>query len=771
MSGLKRKLARAIQFVKGINKEYLKQKWIQIKNIKKKDIIHLIKIHRKKILFAFLAFVGVMVAIPIFTYFYFARDLRSKETIINKKNEGVVLLDRNDKPFFTLFDATTKNPVAINELPKLTTQAFVAVEDKDFYKHPGFSITGFLRAVRENILSESYSQGGSTISQQLIKTTILTPDKKLLRKYQELVLAIELERKYSKDDILEMYINSIYYGEGAFGIQDASRRYFSKDAKNLTLAESALLAGVISSPSYLSPISGDLVAALERKDLILKLMQDQGYITENQKVAAQKQKIVINPTEGDINSEAVHFALMVQDFLIEEYGEQTVANSGFVVKTTIDLDLQKKAQESVAAQVERLKTSLVSNGAAVAIDPKTGEILALVGSHDYADDKNGRINMAVRPRQPGSSFKPIVYAKALEDRKITASTQLADEPVKFGTYEPKNYDNRFRGKVLTRYALANSLNIPAVHVLNMIGVRSGIAQAKEMGITTLSNNTDYGLALVLGAAEIPLMEMTNAYAVFADQGTWHKNQIFLEIRDKNGNVILEPKEESKDVLAPSVAFIISHILSDNQARQDTFGGSLTISRKAAVKTGTTNDYRDSLTIGYTPEVVVGVWIGNNDNTPMNSVAGSGGAGPIWRQIMEAYLAGKPTSDFQKPATVIDETVCREDGLKIDKEPATSSAFLEYFLRGTAPTKPCGIIPTPTPTKTEDEKKKEEEDRKKREEEEKKKNETPTPQPTATSVPATPTSIINLTPTVTPTSGPTNTPGAPTATPTSIVPTL
>ncbi|HRN70980.1 MAG TPA: penicillin-binding transpeptidase domain-containing protein, partial [Candidatus Woesebacteria bacterium] len=400
---------------------------------------------------------------------------------------------------------------------------------------------------------------------------------------------------------------------------------------------------------------------------------------------------------------------------------------------------------AVANQVERLATSQVTNGAAVVVDPNTGDILALVGSHDYADDKNGRINMAVRPRQPGSSFKPIVYAKALEERKITASTQLDDEPVTFGTYEPKNYDNRFRGKVLMRYALANSLNIPAVHVLNMIGVKAGIDQAQEMGITTISDATDYGLSLVLGAAEVPLIEMTNAYAVFADQGKWHKNQIFLEVRDKNGTVILEPKEETKDVLTPSVAFIISHILSDNEARQDTFGGSLTISRKAAVKTGTTNDYRDSLTIGYTPQVVVGVWIGNNDNTPMNSVAGSGGAGPIWRQIMETYLQGKPIADFQKPATVIDETVCKEDGKKLEKDEATSSAFLEYFLRGTAPTEMCSIIPTPTPTLTEEQKKQEEDERKKREEEERQKNATATPAPTNTPAPTATQAPITPTP--------------------------
>ncbi len=767
MSSLKKKLQETIQFIKKIDKEYVLKKWQQIRNIKIKDVISFVTYHRRTILYVFLAGTAVMVAIPIITYFYFVRDLKSKETIIHKKNEGVVLLDRNDKPFFTLFDAKTSNPVSYNTIPKKTREAFIAIEDKDFYTHPGFSISGLARAVKENLLSESYAQGGSTISQQLMKNTLLSPDKVLLRKYQELVLAIELERHYSKEDILEMYLNTIYFGEGAFGIEDASQRYFSKDVSELTLSESALLAAIIQAPSALSPISGNEQAALKRRNLVLQLMQNQGYITKEEEAAAQKEAIILNPTKDDINEDAVHFALMIQNFLIDEYGEQTVANSGFVIKTTIDLDLQKAAQDAVSKQIDRLVASKATNGAAVAIDPETGEVLALVGSHDYADEDNGRINMAVRARQPGSSFKPLVYAKAIEEKKITASTQLEDEPVKFGTYEPRNYDNRFRGKVLARYALANSLNIPAVHVLDMIGVKAGIENARDMGITTLSDSTDYGLSLVLGGAEVPLIEMTNAYAVFAHEGTWHKYNIFLEVRDKNGNVILKPTTENKQAIPSAVAYIISSILSDNQARQDTFGNSLTISRTAAVKTGTTNDYRDSLTIGYTPQIVVGVWVGNNDNTPMSSVAGSSGAGPIWRQIMEAALKGKPVVEFKKPSSVVDENVCREDGLKLDKEIATSSAYMEYYLKGTEPTEICGIIPTPTPTKTDEQKKQEEEENKKREEEERKKNETPTPQPTTTSAP-TPTTVPSTpTPTLV---VPTTTPII-TITPTDIVPSL
>ncbi len=764
MEKFKKQLNKTILFIKRIDKEYIVEKYHQMRSLQWKDVRHFVIKFHTPIKYGIIGGAAIMLIIPIGTYVYFVRDLTTKDRIINKKNAGVVLLDRNEKPFFTLFDATTKNPVSLKEIPEYTKQAFIAIEDKDFYKHPGFSISGFARAVRQNLLSESFAQGGSTISQQLMKNTILSAQKRLLRKYQELVLALELERRYSKDDILEMYINTNYFGEGAFGIQDAARRYFSKDAKDLTLAESALLAGVIQAPSALSPISGNVTRSMERKDLVLKLMADQGYITQAQMKQAQSQKITIAPTENAINDEAVHFALMVQDKLIDEYGEQTVAQSGFQVKTTIDLDLQKTAQDAVETQIQRLATSGVTNGATVVIDPKTGEVLALVGSHDWNDEDNGKINMAVRPRQPGSSFKPIIYARAFDARYITPSSQLKDEPVKFGNYEPKNYDNKFRGKVLARFALANSLNIPAVHVMEMVGVKDGIKMAESLGITTLDENAGYGLPLVLGAAEVPLIEMTNAYATFANQGTWNKYQIFLEVRDKNGKVILENKPQSRRAISSAVSYLISAILSDNKARSEVFGNSLNLSRTAAVKTGTTNDYKDALTIGYTPQVAVGVWIGNNDNKPMNSVAGSLGAAPIWRQIMEGYLKDKPVENFVKPSQIEEEKICKEDGLKI--EFATESAYLEYFIRGTKPTKLCGI-PTPTPTKTDDEKKKEEEERKLKEEEEKKKNETPTPQPTSTAAP-TPTSAA--TPTSTPAAVPTSTPII-SITPTDIIPTL
>lgn len=739
MEKLKAKLNQIVSFIKKIDKPYLQQKYRQLKSLRRQDVIYFLKRNRKYVKRGVLIFIGIMLFIPVFTYIYFAGDLSSKERILAKKNQGVVLLDRNDKPFFTLFDATTKNPISINDLPEYTPHAFIAVEDREFYEHPGFSIAGIARALRENFFGEGAIQGGSTISQQLIKNAILSPDRHLLRKYQELVLALEIERKYSKDDILELYINTNYYGEGSFGIQDASQRYFSKDSKNLTLAESALLAGIIRAPSYYSPLTGDLEAAMERKDLILNLMHDQGYISGEELDDALAEEIEFDPTEQDINEQGVHFALMVRDLLIEEFGEQDVASSGFTVKTTMDLSLQQASQDAVEAQVNRLRASDVSNGAAVAIDPKTGEVLALVGSYDWNDTETGRINMAIRPRQPGSSFKPIIYGKAFEDRLITPSTMLKDEAVSFGSYRPRNYDNRFRGEVLARYALANSLNIPAVHVMNMVGVKDGIEAASALGITTLNDETDYGLPLVLGAAEVPLIEMTNAYATYANEGEWNNYILFTEVMDKNGRVIFEPDREDRQAVPSSVAFLLSSILSDNKARSEVFGNALSISRTAAVKTGTTENYRDALTIGYTPQLAVGIWIGNNDNTPMTSVAGALGAAPIWRQIMEAGLRGKPTENFIQPAGVVSEEVCLEDGLKI--EFATSSAYPEFFLRGTAPTRLCGIAtPTPTPNDQDNNDNNDEN-------EDENQNNQPTNTPTPTSVPATPTPSLITSPTL------------------------
>lgn len=659
----------------------------------------------KLILWGCLILLGILILTPIFTYLYFVRDLGSKEKIINRNNAGVILQDRNGTPFFTFYNARTKTITPSSEIPDYLKNAVISVEDKDFYKHRGFSPTAVVRAVLTNLEEQEIAIGGSTITQQLVKTTLLTPDRNFLRKYQELFLALELDRRYKKEDILEMYLNSVYFGENAFGVDAAASNYFSKEPAELTLAESALLAGVLPAPSAYSPISGNPDIAFERQEIVLNEMVRQGYITEEEKDEALEEEIEFNPSVSDLNIAAPHFALMVKDELIEKYGEQRLAGSGFIVTTTLDLPYQEYAEGVVADQVARLRGSDATNGAAVVLDPRTGEIISLVGSHDWFNAENGKINMALRPRQPGSSFKPIVYADAFDRKVITPATELHDEQTTFpGNYKPKNYDNRFRGDILARFALAQSLNIPAVEVMEDVGVAKALEFAERLGITTLLEESDYGLSLVLGSASVPLTEMTSTYGVFASGGELAKRTTIVKVQDKNGREVFEQKPQLRRVLGRGVSFQISSILSDNAARQPTFGGSLTISREAAVKTGTTDDYRDALTIGYTPQVVVGVWVGNNDNSPMSSIAGSSGAAPIWRQLIERYLQGKPIERFVKPSNIDQQNICRENGLRaLD---ATSSAYMEYFLPGTVPRGICSgsedddddqQTPTPSPT--------------------------------------------------------------------------
>lgn len=700
-----------------------------------KQILHELWLTFKKpIKLGIIVVLTILILVPPATYLWFVRDLSSKEKIINRKNAGVILYDRNDKPFFTLYGGRTRKTVPLSQIPESLQEAVVAAEDKDFYKHPGFSIAGIGRAIVANFREERLAQGGSTISQQLVKNTLLTQDKNFLRKYQEIFLALEIERRFSKQDILEMYLNTVYFGEGAFGAQEAAQIYFNENSDQLSLSQSALLAAILPAPSALSPISGNRERAYERQRLILDLMVEQGYITEEEKTAAETEKITFAKPEEDNTVQAPHFALMVKDELIKRYGEQRVANSGYKVRTTIDLAWQDYAEQTVKNQVERLAGNDVTNGAAMALDPKTGEILTLVGSHDWFDETNGKINMTLRPRQPGSSFKPIVYARGFEERVLTPATVLEDKEIDIGGYKPKNYDNRFRGDVLVRYALAQSLNIPAVLALEKVGVANALDMARKMGITTLSDSTDYGLALVLGAGEVPLAQMTSAYSVFANDGMLAEPTTILEIKDKNDRVIYRHTPQTRTVMDKGVAFLISSILSDNSARAPVFGSSLTISRPAAVKTGTTDDYRDAWTIGYTPDLVVGAWVGNNDRQPMSRIAGSLGAAPIWRLIMEKILAGTTIHRFDRPLGIVSENICREKGLKV--ESATSSAYMEFFLPGTMPTKECfGTSPTPSDNPTPNP------------------SETPTPtpqpeQPTNTPTPQ-PTQVVD-TPTPTPT---------------------
>lgn len=626
------------------------------------------------------------------TYLYFANDLQTKEGIMNRRDAGIILLDRNSNPFFTFYDAKNKSFVPLSQIPIPTQLAIIAAEDEEFYNHSGFSIKGIIRSFILNLTNSRVVYGGSTITQQLVKNSLLRPTKSFLRKYQEIILAYEIERRYSKKEILEMYLNSVYFGEGAFGIEEAAQVYFNKNANDLNVAESAVLASLLPAPSSLSPFSNELKEVKKRQIGILQRMLENGYVTARQKEQAEKEPLVLNPTKGVINSIAPHFALMVRQELIDRYGEEYLARSGFKVTTTLDSRWQEYAEQSVKKHVLQLARNNAHNGAVVVIDPRTGEIRAMVGSKNWYDDVFGKYNVAESPRQPGSAFKPITYAAAIERGIITPTTILKDVPTTFpGGYRPVNYDRKFRGMITARRALANSINVASIDVLQRVGIEPTIETANDLGITTLRDPSQYGLSLVLGAAEVKLVELTAAYSVFANYGYKNKATAIQKIEDKLGNIIYSHQVIPQQSLKPETAFLISSILSDNAARAEVFGNTLTISRPAAVKTGTTEDYKDAWTVGYTPSLAIGVWVGNNDNAPMDQVAGSLGAAPIWRDLMEHFLADTPIETFNPPSNIVIVEVCRNSSAKTQ----------EYFIRGTEPTPAatCFITKPPSPSAT------------------------------------------------------------------------
>ncbi len=629
------------------------------------------------------------------TYAYFAKDIDQTESLLNRSSTGLILLDDSGKPFFTFYDVKAMNYVDFSKIPQNTIDALISSEDKDYYEHPGFSVKGMARAAYRNLKAKSYIEGGSTITQTLIKNSLLTPDKSLMRKYQEIVLAIELTRKYDKNKIIEMYLNSVYFGEGAFGIFDAAKTYYNKEPANLSLAESAMLIGILPAPSKLSPISNDPTPAYERQKIVLTSLLKDKKISGPQYDEAMAEKLVFAGKKNDLNNEAPHFALFVKDYLLKEFGEEKILRSGFKVKTTINLNMQRLAEKTVEEQVAKLSVNKATNGAVVVIDPKNGFIKAMVGSHNWFDENNGKINMAITPRQPGSSFKPIVYAAALEQKTVTPATVLNDQPKKYSDgYSPKNYDERFRGFVTVRRALANSLNVPAVQLADKIGVKNSLDSGINFGISTLHTDDldKYGLSIVLGSAEIPLIDMTAAYAVFANKGLYQQPTPILDIEDKFGKKIAFKKYDPKRVVSEETAFLISSILSDNQARAEIFGNALTLPyRTAAVKTGTSEFYRDALTIGYTPSLVIGVWVGNNDNSVMDKVAGSLGAAPIWKILMTEYLKNTPNEKFIIPKGIVRDKVCfvitensKKDG---DQEESAKKLvqYDEYYIQGTQKT--------------------------------------------------------------------------------------
>jgi 1A family penicillin-binding protein len=630
---------------------------------------------------------STLILLALFTTVYFANTLGSKERIMNRNKTGVTLLDQNDKVFYTFYNAHSNTYVPLKNIAESAKKAVVASEDKDFYNHAGFSPKGIANALWQNIKPGGLGNGGSTITQQLVKTALLSEQRSYIRKYQELVLSIEIERRYTKDEILEMYLNSVYFGEGAFGIEDASKIYFGKTAAELNTAEASLLIGLLPAPSAYSPISGDRAKAQTRQTYVLGRMKEGAMITSDEASAAAATPLTYVGKKPELELKAPHFALMVKSELEKRYGEEKIARSGYSVKTSLNLDWQTIAETAVANQVNKLARSNVSNGSAVVIDPKTGEVRALVGSKDWNNEVFGKFNIATATRQPGSSFKPIVYGAGIENKVFSAATIFEDKATSFNGYAPNNYDLRYRGDVTLRRALANSLNIPAVEALQKTGIAQTVKTAEQLGITTLGDK-NYNLTMALGTAPANLTEMTNAYATYANGGKHNDSTLITTITDKDKKTIYRAQPKNNRAISAQTSYIISSILSDNTARSELFGSSLNLTkgRVAAVKTGTTENYRDAWTIGYTPSIAVGVWIGNNDEAAMSRVAGSSGAAPIWKNIMQTILANSPVETFTIPSGLTQRSVCRSSGALA--QTTGSNTLTEYFIPGTLPTKTC-----------------------------------------------------------------------------------
>ena len=651
------------------------------------------------------------IAVILFVVFYLLilKDLPSP-TKLSSPNSfplSTKIYDRNGKLLYDIFVEKNRTPIKLSELPVYVKNATLASEDKDFYKHGGFAIRGIVRAAI-NIVFRQKLQGGSTITQQLAKNALLSQERTIRRKIREAILTIAIETLYSKDKILEMYLNQIPYGGTAYGIGTASQTYFGKTADKLTLAEAALLAGLPASPTRYSPFGAHPELAKQRQEYVLEEMVKDKFI-KNEEAETAKNKPLVYTVHGQ-GIKAPHFVMYVKDQLVEKYGQKTVDEGGLRVTTTLDLEIQELAQITVASEVAKLQKEKVSNGAALVTDPKTGEILAMVGSKDYfAKDIDGNVNVTTSLRQPGSSIKPVNYSIALENG-FTPATLIDDSPIVYKVpgqppYSPINYDRRFHGEVPLRITLGSSYNVPAVKVLAAFGVKKMIVRGTEMGITSWTDPSRYGLSLTLGGGEVKMTDMAVTYGVLANLGIRVNLNPILEVKNSTGKILEKnPQGKETPVLNPGTAFLLTNILADNNARTPAFGPNSQLfipDRPVAVKTGTTQNMRDNWTIGYTPSRLTAVWVGNNDNTPMSYVAsGVTGASPIWRKIMDSLLNKKPKEEFPRPEEIIEVEICQASGtLPCQGCPSIKK---EFFIKGTEPKFACNpnrfLNPEPTPNR-------------------------------------------------------------------------
>jgi 1A family penicillin-binding protein len=614
------------------------------------------------------------------------------------------IYDRQGRLLYQIADPRTgiNEIIALSDLPACMPQATIATEDANFYRHPGVDVQGVVRSLWINLKGGEVVAGGSTITQQVARNLLLDPEQRaqrtLRRKIRESILALDLTRHYSRNDILAIYLNQTYYGNLAYGVEAAARAYFGKSAADLSLAECAMLAGLPQAPARYDPLSSP-EAAKERQRVVLDLMVKHGYLTPEQADQAYGEKLRYSGTPFPI--EAPHFVAAVWTQLQRDYAQELRAG-GLEVITTLDLDWQNVAQEAAQRHLDRLNNPPpgepphnAHNAALVAMDPYTGQILAMLGSPDYFDDRiDGAVNAALAPRQPGSALKPFTYAASFDPTQPdpwTPATMILDVGTPFVTrrlesYTPANYGLVEHGPVLIREALASSYNIPAVVALNHIGLDSLIRLTTRLGISTLTDSSRFDLSLTLGGGEVRLLELTAAYGALANGGYRVEPVYILEVRDKRGNALYKWKSPASGtpIVDPRVAFLITDILSDNEARIPSFGSAspLNIGRPAAAKTGTTTDFRDNWTLGYTPNLVVGVWVGNADNTPMVKVSGISGAGPIWHEFMRRVLVGQPELEFQVPAGLVRAEVCAASGLL--PTPYCPKTRWEWFIEGTVP---------------------------------------------------------------------------------------
>ncbi|GIW10212.1 MAG: penicillin-binding protein 1A [Dehalococcoidia bacterium] len=664
----------------------------------------------------FLVLTGGTLLLGAWTYQALVGTLAPPGTLVRRvPPSSTKIYDRTGKFLFEIFDPTggKRTLVPLAQIPRALREATIATEDGDFYANPGVSLRGALRALLTNLRAGEIVEGGSGITQQLVKNVIIPPEERFThsftRKLREAVLAFEITRRYSKDQILEWYLNEVYYGNLSYGVEAAAQTYFGKHAADLTLAESAFLAGLVQAPARYSP-SSDLAAAKARQSEVLELMVRRGFITTAEAEAARQAELHFRSPGFPMT--APHFVTYVRERLEATYGRRLIEQGGLRVVTTLDLELQQLAERTVQEGVRQLAGIGATNGALVAIEPASGEVLALVGSADFWNETiDGQVNVALRPRQPGSAFKPITYLAAFLNG-YSPATMLLDVPTRYpdganGDYVPQNADGTYRGPVRVRQALAQSLNPPAVRALQFAGVANVVELAHRLGITDLRTPGRYGLSLTLGGGEVKLLDLTYAYSVLANGGVMAGSSVppfrqtpglrtleptvILEVTDPWGNVLEEHRTPRHERIVPAAeSFLVTDILTDANARAPMFGleGPLTLAgRPAAVKTGTTTDYRDFWTIGYTPQLAVGVWVGNTNGRPMKPALSTTTAAPIWNRFLSAALARQEVKRFLPPPDIEYATVCAISG---QKPTPFCPLAREVFVKGQTPTMVCPV---------------------------------------------------------------------------------